>query len=413
MEQDIRPKLRPVNLMPLEHEGRPMIVLHDPTGMADGDLVVTETAALILTRFDGEHSVADIANEFSLLAGRAIPGSQIMHLVAQLDERRFLDGPTFEAFYAGLVDAYRAAPTRQTLPGTGLGAELHQLPTALRQIVAEGRQDGPAGPPVGLIAPHLDLHRGRECYADAYGLLKRTNRAERFIILGTNHFGRSASVVATGKDFETPFGTAVNDREFLERLNRRCNTDLCRGEFDHRREHSIELQVLFLQYILYRRPFRIVPLLTPDPCGPTGTKPFNGDGVDLREFAEALGDEIRNDPVPTCIIAGADLSHIGRQFGDDGDLDDGFLKQVEQRDREALGHAENRDAEAFRACVAGEDNPTRICSAGCIYAMLTALRRAYDGTPWSGHLLRYHQAVDASKYRGVTCAAMAFTLNGT
>ena len=40
----------------------------------------------------------------------------------------------------------------------------------------------------------------------------------RVILLGTNHFGRSSSVVATDKDFQTPWGVLENDRAFLRRL---------------------------------------------------------------------------------------------------------------------------------------------------------------------------------------------------
>lgn len=407
---DSKPRLRPIQLFPVEDEGRRMVVMHDPVGMADGDVVMAEFAVFILMRLDGEHSLGAIQAEFAEAAGQPIPFEHLERLVDRLEEQRFLEGPRFETHVRGLTEAYRAAPARQTQPDSGLGVELHRLPAALRHILEGAGSEAPPGRLVGLVAPHLDLQRGRECYADAYGLLRQAAPIERFVILGTNHFGRSSSAVATTKGFETPLGMAETDVAFLDRLQVRCGTDLCREELDHAREHSIEMQVLFLQYVRYRRPFRIVPILCPDPCGPTGTQPRDGKGVDLRRLAEALADEIREDPVTTCVIAGADLAHVGRQFGDECDLDPPFLQQVERQDREALRHLELGDPEAFRAFLAAEDNPTRICSAGSLYALLTVLNRAYGDSRVSARLMRYHQAVDRSAQTGVTCAAMAFTL---
>lgn len=385
-----------------------MAVLRDPAGLADGALTVSDMAMFILSLFDGRHRLSDVQKEFARLFGKAVRLEQLEDLARQLEESHFLEGPAFDAHVAALVRAYREAPTRQTQVDTGLGVELHQLPIALGAIIENAEAGVPEGRLVGLIAPHLDLRRGWSCYADAYGLLSRANHAERFVVLGTNHAGSAPVVVATGKDFETPLGTAVTDRDFIQRLSRRCGTDLCEFEFDHKREHSVEMQVFFLQYAFYRRPFRIVPVLCPDPCAPT-----DGDGDAgrlIRSFGEAVADEIRADGVSTCVIAGADLSHVGRRFGDDRDLDEAFLKQVEEADRRILRHVQTIDAEAFRQAVADEQNPTRVCSAGNIYAMMTVLTRMYERPRLQAHLLRYHQAVDAEMHTGVTCAAVAFTL---
>ncbi len=410
MDKPVRPKLRVVDIVATEHKGRRILALHDPAGIAQGIMMVSEPVLFLLSRFDGEHSLLEIQAEFLKTFGETVRLEQIEDLVKQLEEGHFLEGPGFDAYLASLVKAFRAAPTRQTQPDAGLGVELHQLPIALREIVSQGNADGVAGTVVGLVAPHLDLRRGWACYADAYKLLSRANPARRFVILGTNHFGRSSSVTATGKSFETPLGTTPVDQAFLERLSRRCGTDLCENEFDHKREHSVEIQVLFLQYLLYGQPFTIVPVLCPDPCGPTGTRPYDGRGVDLQRFAEALGEELREDPVPTCVIAGADLSHIGRRFGDNRDLDEPFLREVEAHDRQVLGYVRAKEAEAFRQAVAAGENPTHICSAGCLFTLLVALCRAHDAARLSGRLLRYHQAVDAEADTGVTCAAMAFTV---
>ncbi|MBN1489944.1 MAG: AmmeMemoRadiSam system protein B [Phycisphaerae bacterium] len=406
-----KPRLRPVEAIPTEHEGRRMIALHDPAGFAHGLLTITEPVLLLLTHFDGEHTLEDVRGAFARQTGQDVLLEQLQDLVRQLDEALFLEGPTFEAHVERIEAAFREMPARFTQPDSGLGVELHQLPMALKEILEGGKPAVPAGRVVGLIAPHLDLRRGANCYADAYGVLGRAGWADRYVVLGTNHFGRCGSVVATTKEFATPLGRTPSDADLIQRLNRDCGVDLCEHEYDHAREHSVELQVLFLQQAFYRQPFRIVPVLCPDPCGPTGTQPYDGQGVDLRVFAEALGDALRDDGTPTCIIAGADLSHVGRRFGDDADLADGFLQSVEAHDRAALKAVEANDPEAFRTSLAESGNPTRICSAGSIYTLMTTLRRAYDPARLSAHLLRYEQAADGPEDTCVTCAAVAFTLN--
>lgn len=222
------------------------------------------------------------------------------------------------------------------------------------------------------------------------------------MILGTNHFGQATSTVVTRKDFETPLGITQTDRVFIEELQARCGSDLCQNEVDHQREHSVELQILMLQHVLGAENFTIVPTICPDPCGPTGTKPWNGQGVDLRVFAEQLGQMIRETTEETIIVTGADLSHIGMRFGDEKQLDADFCNQIEQQDRRTLEAILTGNPSQFLETVTSHQNSTRICSVGCLYAMVTALAGN------RGELLRYHQAIDADNGVGVSCASMAF-----
>jgi AmmeMemoRadiSam system protein B len=197
-------------------------------------------------------------------------------------------------------------------------------------------------------------------------------------------------------------GTVRTAVSFLERLEDRCG-NLRTYELDHAREHSIELQVAWLQHLFGSDTFEMVPVLCPDPCGPTGTLPVDGQGVDLREFASILGELLADDPQDTLVVAGADLSHVGAAFGDERRLDDAFLEEVRQRDHRALDELQINDPSAFLERVAEQDNATRICSAGCLYVLAAALP---DTT---GTVLRYHQAVDQASQTCVTCTAVAFT----
>lgn len=397
-----KPVLRPVEARPVEAEGSPAFLLHDPTGLADAALSVSEPALFILAHFDGQNTLADIRSAFAERFGQPLPASTLNELVAGLEQARLLAGESFERYYAEQVRSYLAGPSRPMRSAEELGLDGNTSAVIADLLATAPTIEPIGGRIVGLVAPHLDYPRGSVCYSAAYSTLLNRPAPRRVVILGTNHFGRSPAVVASGMDFSTPLGLTRTDRAFLARLEERCGP-LRANEYDHAREHSVELQLLICQHLWGADGFEFVAALCPDPCGPTGTAPCAGEGVDLADFGRALGELIAEDGADTLVIAGADLSHVGLHFGDDCRLDEDFCAAVAERDAAALQHLAANNAAAFVAQVACEDNPTRVCSAGCIFTAMTALPHAQV------QVLRYHQAVDEAAEVGVTCAAAVFT----
>ena len=349
---------------------------------------------------DGTNSIEDIRRRFAAATHHSVAQKTIEKLVDHLEQARFLEGEGFEAFYASLQDAYRQRGVREMPHAAALGITDHTGSVFEAHLTAS-RVTVPSGRIRGLIAPHLDYPRGGPCYGDAYGSLRNRPVPDRVVILGTNHFGRAASVVTTGNAFETPLGRTEVDRAFLEAIEAHCG-DLRRFELDHAREHSVELQVGFLQHLFGADRFTIVPVLCPDPCGPTGTAPFDGQGPDLDHFAATLEDVMRDAGGDTLVVAGADMSHVGADFGDEGPPDEALLSVVRDRDTRALGYIVANDPDSFLRLIAEDGNSTRICSAGCLYLIRKALPQS------QAHVLHYHQAMEAGGPCCVTCAAVAF-----
>jgi hypothetical protein len=397
MERDQKlPVLRPLEVAPFRNERDELyFALQDMNQVAPEPIAVSLPGYFVLSHLDGEHTCRDVQIAFLKRFGQIIGTDQIERMVATLDKALMLDNVGFEQAYAMRRKEYLAAAARDNR---------HRWPPAseLRAEIEQMLEDGTPTPTTdlrGLIAPHLDYQRGQPCYADAYATLTHAPPAERYVILGTNHFGRSASVVATTKDFQTPFGCVRTDSDFIRRLESRLDQALCEHQFDHNAEHSIELQVHVLQVCRPEADFAIVPVLCPDPGGPTGTVPHDGRGPDLGDFADALADLLARDPRRTILIASADLSHVGQRFGDEKPTTPAFLEQVGHHDRELLTLLERRDERAFVESLRAAQNPTRICSAGCIYALLRALPEQ------PCRVLRYHQAVNLAAETHVTCAA--------
>src|ERR1700737_5007819 len=151
-----------------------------------------------------------------------------------------------------------------------------------------------ASMPKALIAPHAGYVYSGPIAASAYGALgDAAHRIERVVLIGPSHFVRfSGLAVSRAAAFETPLGAVPVDdsmrREIL-RLPHVVATD-----FPHAREHSLEVQLPFMQVLLGG--FRVLPIATGD--------------ATAREVASALehvwGDE------ETLIIVSSDLSHYLR-----------------------------------------------------------------------------------------------------
>lgn len=392
------PALRAVDVFPFRgDDGEMYVALHDGSRLSERQLAVSPAGYFVIAHFDGRHTIADVQAAFLQQFGQRIAAQQITNLAHQLDLALLLQNERFESAYQARCDEYLASQMRDSRGRWPGGPELR---AELESLLAQDGQPGVAGTTIrGIIAPHLDYARGAPCYSAAYRALAGVPLADRYVILGTNHFGRSGAVVATRKDFCTPLGRVGTDRDFIERLESRLGESICEHESDHAQEHSVELQVHCLQVLRGTQDFAIVPVLCPDPAGPSGTRPRDGRGPDLGDFADAVRDLLLESDVPTLLIAGADLSHVGQRFGDEHPTTPEFLRLVGDSDRRLLKLLERRREGEFVEHVRRTENATRICSVGCIYALLRAL---------PGHacrVLAYHQAVDMDSETHVTCAA--------
>lgn len=399
-----KPRLRPLEAFRLPQGDGAPVGLRDRSGLSDVALSLSQPALQILALMDGTHTCEDICREFRTAYGQPLSPDTLQTMVEQLEQAHLLEGSAFEEYFQARQAEYREAGVRpmRDAVGLGLAGDSGELFESMLEEVGTAGSGTVTGRVAGLVAPHLDYSRGRPCYAAAYATLRQREVPDCVVIFGTNHFGRSTSVVATACDFSTPLGTTRTDTELLGRLEVQCG-NLRTHELDHLREHSIELQVAWLQYLFGADSFKIVPLLCPDPCIPPELGLSDRPRLDLMNLANALAGLIREDDRDVLLVAGADLSHIGAGFGDQQGLDDALLERARQRDTRALSKLEVNDPSAFLCAVADEDNATRVCSAGCIFALATALPNT------TGSVLRYHQAVDRESQICVTCAAVAFT----
>jgi AmmeMemoRadiSam system protein B len=101
---------------------------------------------------------------------------------------------------------------------------------------------------LGGMAPHAGYAYSGPCAAHLYSQVDKT--ATLAIVVGVNHRARGARAALSPADFwETPLGRVPIDRESGERLRGEIDY-LALDERAHRDEHSIEVQLPFLQTVL-------------------------------------------------------------------------------------------------------------------------------------------------------------------
>lgn len=403
------PRLRQVEAFPLTVDGETVICLRDPSGLTDAVLSVPRPAVEILALLDGTRALLDVQAELMRRHGELMPRDVLERLLDTLERHLFLEGPRVEAERARLATGFHAGATRPAFhAGKAYPADPGGLTQALDALLGHGAGPGPAGPGGGtvlrgLIAPHIDFARGGPAYAWAYRAVAEAADVDCFVVLGTAHAGLDGHpFAATSKSYETPLGPMAVDDEVLGALARRAPTHLFAAELAHRVEHSIEFQAVCLKY-LHRnggRDVRIVPLLASfvHECLARGRSP--GEEPAVAGVLEALQDTMATVPWRYCLVAGADLAHVGPRFGDPAPVTTGELARVESEDRALLDVVARGSLGGFFGLVRRDGDRRRTCGLSPIAALLGVLGGA------EGRLLHYGQWPDPDGT--VTFASLAF-----
>jgi len=398
------PKLRPIDAVAGEHDGRTVLQLYDPAGLTDLVLLVPQDLVHLLVLLDGTRSLDELQTALALRSRLLLPTEQIGEIVEQLDAALLLESDRFRAHVTELNDSFRRETVRRPCAaGSSYPDDADALTALLDGLIAQVTGARPSGETVGIIAPHIDFERGGLGYAQAYKGLAESTDADVFVIFGTAHQGGGVPYIPTRKSFETPLGVVETDEAFVDAVAARSSGDLFAGELLHRKEHSIEFQVVMLQHVLRGRPFRIVPVL----CG--STEPLVGEGLHptdvppILDFLDAVHAVAEERDGRVCTVAGADLAHMGRQFGHEFDLTPELMADVEMADRAMLEPVLALSADDFYDNVRADDNARNVCGVPPIYALL----QTTHATRCS--LLHYEQATDFDLGRSVTFASLTLT----
>jgi len=144
-------------------------------------------------------------------------------------------------------------------------------------------------PEVGIISPHAGYDYSAPVAAFSYNALVNSGNYDYFVIIGPNHTGLGSPVSVGTEDYVTPLGIAKIEKEAVEDI---VDDYIVKDNTAHKREHSVEVQVPFLQYFYGN--IKIVPIVMMDQS---------------LESAERLSMKLKKLKGHYTIIASSDLNH--------------------------------------------------------------------------------------------------------
>lgn len=148
---------------------------------------------------------------------------------------------------------------------------------------------------LGLISPHAGYMYSAPMAAYGFAALARDGRPDTFVVLGPNHGrGSLVSAIQTAGTWLTPLGEAQIDAEVGAELARELPW-LHEGAAGFRGEHSLEVQIPFLQH-LYGEHVKFVPIMM-----------LEQEQRAAEAVGEALGRVLRGRNA--VIIASTDMTH--------------------------------------------------------------------------------------------------------
>lgn len=393
-----------LEFFPVQQGDRKMVLIKDQIGLIPEEKVVDLSVYQLMALLDGTQTIRDLQMELMRQRGGVLVTSDdITALLANLDASYLLDSERYRAAKANLVAEFSSEKIR---PCCLCGRSYPNEPAQLKQLidnilVNRPTHIQPEGELKAIVAPHIDLSAGARVYAGAYGMLRHV-APKRVILLGTGHRMTNDLFCLTEKDFATPLGVVKNDSKIIRRLKRTDSNIFAANDFEHRSEHSIEFQVLFLQHLLGTDSFTLLPIL----CGALMTTLAAYDRntylEKVKPFLKELKQIILEADKETLIVVGVDFSHVGPKFGHERPAEY-IASRAEAHDKSLLNALAESDADLFWEESQKVEDQYNVCGFPALACLLEILPLC------KGQVLDYQQRHEAATQSAVSFAAVAFT----
>lgn len=381
------PKIRPVEMLPLRDGQRELILIRDPDGLMEESLVVSKDVAYLFSLMNGKRTLRDIQAEYMRVFGELIFIEKLSEIVSSLDQHFLLENDRYRTRLEKLKEEYDLLEVRPpSLAGKSYPENRMDLILFLDDFFSKNEQKKDIqGKITGVLSPHIDYLRGKEVYKKTYAYL-RNHSPDLIIIFGTSHKACEKMWNISLKDFSTPIDVVPVSKELKSIIKDHPILSKYVCEWPHRTEHSIELQLPLLQFVIQEK-FEILPILTGSMHEYIdGTK--NISDQEIEDLISSLSECLSLVGKPYIVISGADLAHIGAQFGDYYDLDFLTLNSSRVKDERLLEAIKECNAAEFFQLVKEERDERRICGLAPIYFQL---RMLYDS---KCELIEYKQWTD-------------------
>lgn len=225
----------------------------------------------------------------------------------------------------------------------------------------------------GAISPHAGYMFSGPCMAHVYKEIAEAEFPDLYLFLGPSHIGFHKTCFSMD-DWETPLGLVRSDEEFGKILEDN-NIDLV--PIPHNEEHSIEVQLPFLQYASGedKEKIRFIPIMVAE------------DWQDSVPLIKKSILEYEKKKRRVCIIASSDFTHYGFNYGYTPFLSD-IRENLHRLDNGAIDEIKKLNVLSFiNYC---ETTGATICGRAPIAALLTVLKDKVK----KAELLKYYTSGD-------------------
>lgn len=170
-----------------------------------------------------------------------------------------------------------------------------ELKKKVKSFLVSGKKENVKG----VIVPHAGYDYSGKLAGEVFSLI---SDKKEFIMLGVNHTGLGKKVCVSLEDFETPLGIVKCNKDLADKILhklKKIEIDVEVNELPHKEEHSIEVELPFLQ--LTQDDFSIVPIVL-----------SNLNYEECKKIAEVLSEFVNSRET---IVVSSDFTHYGVGYG--------------------------------------------------------------------------------------------------
>jgi hypothetical protein len=220
------------------------------------------------------------------------------------------------------------------------GTNKEELKSFVSEMIEQAESNNGSGKMIAMIVPHAGYRYSGTVAAHGFKLV--SPGYDTVIIIGPSHYsGFSGASIANATHYETPLGkvrVSTKAKELLKKDHFSTKDDA------HEKEHSVEIELPFLQYQL--DDFEIVPIVI-GPITPA---------EDLQKMAESIKEIIDEE---TLIVVSSDFTHYGPNYQYVPFPKDEAAEKIPALDYTAYRYIEDLDTEGFRQFL--EETRATIC----------------------------------------------------
>jgi len=264
-------------------------------------------------------------------------------------ERLTLAKPLRRLFTDMGIDKNQIEVRRPMVAGSFYPSNPAELSRQIAEFFRNAKKRQFSGPIRAIVAPHAGYIYSGQVAADAYKQIEGADYDTVIVVAPFHGFFKGVSVYSGG-GYQTPLGVIEIDRRLSSQIAQKHPT-VYASTVGHtgsggRGEHSLEVQLPFLQVVLGR--FRLVAMVMGDQEEST-----------IRATAEALSATVRDKNI--LMVASTDMSH--------------FHPEKEARRLDKVFEESLASFDPNRVIDAVSDGKTEACGFGPVAAVLETMRR--------------------------------------